>query len=63
MLKIYWEFTIISLLFGYFQQDKSKIEFLARRLCTRLQFEFFYFSHEFPNFQRYSVFSRKVGNC
>ena len=41
------------LLSGYFQQDNYKIEFLARRLGTRLQYEYFFTLY--PNFL--------IGNC
>ena len=37
----------LTLLFGYFQQDNYKIEFLAKRLGTRLQFEYLISFH--PN--------------
>ena len=41
-----WSKTL-TLLFGYFQQDNYKIEFLVRRLGTRLHFEYYMSFH--PN--------------
>ena len=35
----------LALLFGYFQEDSCKIQFLAGRLGTKLQFEFFISFH------------------
>ena len=35
----------LTLLFGYFRQDNYKIQFLARGLGSRLQFELFIFFH------------------
>ena len=52
--------SILTLLFGYFQQDNYRTKFLAR-LETRVQFEYFIFFH--PNFLRSLVLSLKVGNC
>ena len=47
----------LTLLFGYFQQDKInnyKIEFLARRLGTRLHFGLFISFH--PNFNESEIY-------